>query len=1104
MDTDKSDDSSDFFTKWTKEEILGAAETKSPTLNLMDMERRFFPDGVLDLSHLENLNLAGNEITSLPPLDRLPLLKRLDLRRNPIERITSRPGLLLDWSSYVRVENSIDPTHIVGLGFDVSSGIPDISLNQFPNLVAISFDPDKPPLPRKNRVAASAPLKKRTRRRITEQCRIAIRRLLVDAPALEELDFFYIPLEGILDSIPLLSNLSVLNLRGGSIRALPAGFSQLSRLRSLSLSDNLIEVLPDWLWTLTDLESLDIAYNQLGMVPSGIGKLRNLLSVSLRANQLDALPNTISNLTQLRSLNLSDNLFASIPSSLFNVETLERLDLSAYQGSSTIWNRGNQEIKGTKSHTPVLTEVPRDIVRLSQLKNFLITGQPIATPPAEVAKQGINAIKDYWRQREDVGTDYLCEAKLLIVGEPGAGKTTLAHKLLDASYPLDAAQSSTEGIDILRWQFPTTLRPKDGGPSRSLTRTFRVSIWDFGGQEIYHSTHQFFLTRRSVYLLVADSRKEDTDFQYWLNIVELLSDRSPLVIVKNEKQDRRRDIDDSGLRGRFKSLREVIAVNFEGNRGLEDLSSRIKQHLEALPHIGEALPVTWKRVREALEQDPRNYISAEEYLRICEVNGFTRLGDKLQLSGYLHDLGICLHFQDDHVLKNTVILKPKWGTDAVYRVLDDASVIDQRGRFSRAKLDLIWSENEYASMRDELLHLMVRFQLCYQLENSDVYVAPQLLTPERPSYAWTYPKSLTLKYRYDFMPKGIFTRLIVALNHLIVDQSLVWRTGAVLERDGTRCEVIEDNSRREIRVRAAGRYPRELIAIVDFELGRIHGSFQHFKCETWVPCQCSSCNLSVEPQLYPFEVLRRFARDEKSIQCHASYELVDARELVDAVFSDVGNRAITQSTMEERVESNRENATESSRRSSAEVFVSYGWTDESNALVDELSAAFETRGVSLIRDKDEMKYKDSLRRFMRRIGRGNAIVVVLSRKYLESPNCMFELAEIADRPDFRDRVFPIILPDARVFEAEVLIDYIKYWEDRVKSLDEKMRTVELTNLQGVQDDINLFRRIRNVIAQLVDILRDMNVLSVRSNRELLIDKVVKAVEKKLGISSAAP
>jgi GTPase SAR1 family protein len=43
-------------------------------------------------------------------------------------------------------------------------------------------------------------------------------------------------------------------------------------------------------------------------------------------------------------------------------------------------------------------------------------------------------------------------------------------------------------------------------------KNFRVNIWDFGGQEIYHQTHQFFLTERSLYALVADTRTENTDF----------------------------------------------------------------------------------------------------------------------------------------------------------------------------------------------------------------------------------------------------------------------------------------------------------------------------------------------------------------------------------------------------------------------------------------------------------------------------------------------------------------------------------------------------------------------------------------------------------------
>ena len=143
------------------------------------------------------------------------------------------------------------------------------------------------------------------------------------------------------------------------------------------------------------------------------------------------------------------------------------------------------------------------------------------------------------------------------------------EKIEDPKYELRPAESSTEGIEIIQCTFKTALRVKQDGRERLLERDFRINIWDFGGQEVYHATHQFFLTRRSLYVLVADDRKEDTDFNYWLQVVELLSDGSPLLIVQNEKQDRRRDINLGSLRARFPNLKDAYRVNLADNRGLE-------------------------------------------------------------------------------------------------------------------------------------------------------------------------------------------------------------------------------------------------------------------------------------------------------------------------------------------------------------------------------------------------------------------------------------------------------------------------------------------------------------------------------------------------------
>ncbi len=434
------------------------------------------------------------------------------------------------------------------------------------------------------------------------------------------------------------------------------------------------------------------------------------------------------------------------------------------------------------------------------------------------------------------------------------------------------------------WSFPAGVRVKRDGSETVVQCDFRTNIWDFGGQEVYHSTHQFFLTRRSLYVLVADDRKEDTDFNYWLQVVELLSAGSPLLIVQNEKQERRRDMDFGVLRARFPNLLGTYRTNLATNRGLPELVSAIQAELERLPHIGTPLPATWKRVRERLEHDQRAYIGVDEYLAICQDHGFARREDKLQLSGYLHDLGICLHFQDDPVLKYTVILKPKWGTDAAYRVLDDHEVLDKHGRFGREDLARIWSENRYAEMRDELLRLMMKFQLCYQLADSEEHIVPQLLSPAQPAYDWDSGGNLVLRYEYDFMPKGLVTRLVVALHHRIANQRLVWKSGVILERNGTRAEVIEDYQRRKITVRLMGADMRGLLAIVDDQLERIHRSLPRLKYEKFLPCHCDVCRKSAEPYAYSLTELKDFAKDGAGIQCRVSRKLVDAASLIKDLF----------------------------------------------------------------------------------------------------------------------------------------------------------------------------------------------------------------------------
>ena len=93
-------------------------------------------------------------------------------------------------------------------------------------------------------------------------------------------------------------------------------------------------------------------------------------------------------------------------------------------------------------------------------------------------------------------------------------------------------------------------------------------------------------------------------------------------------------------------------------------------------------------------------MSLEEYFPICQENSITEREYKLQLSGYLHDLGVCLHFQDDPLLKKTVILKPGWVTAAVYKALDNHKVRQKLGKFIKKDLAQIWQNKQYETQAE--------------------------------------------------------------------------------------------------------------------------------------------------------------------------------------------------------------------------------------------------------------------------------------------------------------------------------------------------------------------------------------------------------------------
>ena len=330
------------------------------------------------------------------------------------------------------------------------------------------------------------------------------------------------------DSLRNLTSLTSLDLSDNWLAKLPDSLRNLSSLTSLNLAGNRLTELPEWLGDLGALASLNLAYNRLPDLPDWFGNLTGLTNLYLDGNLLRELPASLGNLIGLTSLHLADckivlhSLYqsASIPDSLRNLTSLTSLDLSRnYRTKLPEWLGDLTTLTSLNLSSNSLTGVPTWVCSLASLTSLNLAGNRITELPSwlaglltsgvginldnnrlahplnELQLRGADALATYLSSLEGAVKQY--EAKLLLVGEGNVGKTSLVASL--KRDPFVEGRSTTHGIEIS----PITL----GHPSLASDMTLRT--WDFGGQQVYRVTHQFFFTRRALYAIVWHARELD-------------------------------------------------------------------------------------------------------------------------------------------------------------------------------------------------------------------------------------------------------------------------------------------------------------------------------------------------------------------------------------------------------------------------------------------------------------------------------------------------------------------------------------------------------------------------------------------------------------------
>jgi internalin A len=272
------------------------------------------------------------------------------------------------------------------------------------------------------------------------------------------------------------------------------------------------------------------------------------------------------------------------------------------------------------------------------------------------------------------------------------GKTSLIEVLKGGSFI--EGMKKTEGIAITRW--PVML---PDGEAMAL-------VWDFGGQEIMHGTHQFFLTRRSLYLVVVDGRHERSkqDAEYWLKLIRAFGGQSPVFVVMNAQRRHAFDTDREYLATKYGVARDhYFRTDCADEESVSKLRKAIEYQAMEMLNPKELFPTEWWAVKQrlgAMKEHGENYLTDESYENLCKELSVAQK-DTRGLLSRLSDLGTVVSFPDRQ-LRELAVLNPEWVTGGIYRVLNDDRLREQRrGQLAWYELTRIlpsdrWPERRHA------------------------------------------------------------------------------------------------------------------------------------------------------------------------------------------------------------------------------------------------------------------------------------------------------------------------------------------------------------------------------------------------------------------------
>ncbi|XP_052079119.1 uncharacterized protein LOC127717491 [Mytilus californianus] len=292
-----------------------------------------------------------------------------------------------------------------------------------------------------------------------------------------------------------------------------------------------------------------------------------------------------------------------------------------------------------------------------------------------------------------------------------------------------------------------------------------IIIWDFGGQDVFYSTHQTFLTYRAIYMIVLDgSRKLDDPCPYeqylpgksehktardylifWINTIVTYCQGShrgfPKIMVvlthkdqvKDDEVEERRNETFAEIRkmfnktslGRHLIIKNKIFVNAldENDPEMRKLKKLIMSESEWQPTWGELLPKCFIPLElefASLIRRNIHLITLEHLRKINSLQPIRPLSeDELKVFlKFQHSIGKLLYF-DELKLDDRIILSPTLLIDAFKSIVTEKrfckgdrkreeiwDAMGKKGVVSKQAIQKVWKRKKYAKFYKDKEYLL--------------------------------------------------------------------------------------------------------------------------------------------------------------------------------------------------------------------------------------------------------------------------------------------------------------------------------------------------------------------------------------------------------------